>query len=242
MRKNDLRVSRNITELSKDIKAILGNNEGFTIWQNINGEKEVIPGVINSQFLSSSELTLEFEITDSQKIKPKTKIFMFCDACSMLLKGRIKVISKSKMKVIIDHKFYLKEKRTIPRTEFGKNNIHGSIERKIELKNTTKTEDVRLKNISCSGCGFYISANRAIFFQPGSEINIESIEGIYIPEVTKGLITHITPVDVMFDSNKLMLVGVKFLYSVTNIDIIMQDVMLKLSQDPASKLSGKLIG
>lgn len=242
MIKSDLRVSKNINELSKDIKSILGHNEGFTIWQNINGNKEIIPGVVNSQYLSSSELTLEFEIIDSEKINPRTKVFMFNEASSMLLKGRIKLISKSKLKVLIDHKFYLKEKRTLSRIEMEKKNIHGNITRKIELKNASKSEDVRLKNINSYGCGFFISANRAVFFQPGSEVTIQSIEGVDISASVNGIISHVTPVEVSFDGNKLMLVGVKFSSEIHEIDTIIQEVEINLLDRSSKKLKGKTIG
>ena len=241
MIKNDLRVSKSISELSKDIKAILGNNEGFTIWQNINGEKQVIPGVINSQFLSSSELTLEFEIADGDRIQPKTKVFMFCENCSMLLKGKIKLISKSKLKVLIDHKFYLKEKRTVPRMELSQKEIHAQIDRKIELKNKHKQEDVRVKNISSFGCGFYITSNRAIFFQPGSEIILKTLGEVQFQEEVTGVITHVTPVEVSFDSNKLMLVGIKFVNEYRNIDTLIQEIEISLLNGK-NKFAGKTIG
>lgn len=241
MIKNDLRVSRSISELSKDIKTILGQNEGFTIWQNINGEKQVIPGVINSQFLSSSELTLEFEIADADKIKPKTKVFMFCERASMLLKGKIKVISKSKLKVLVDHKFYLKEKRTTPRMELSDKEVNLLINRKIELKNTVKSEDVKLKNISSCGAGFFITSNRAVFFQPGSEVVLKSIGKVQFTENITGIITHVTPVDVTFDRNKLMLVGLKFIKEHEDIDKKVQEVELSLL-DKKNKFAGKTIG
>lgn len=246
MIKNDLRVSKSINELSKDIKAILGDNEGFTIWQNVNGEKQVIPGVINSQFLTNTELTIEFEIIDGEKIRPKTKVFMFCENCSMLLKGKVKQLSKSKLKVLIDHKFYLKEKRMAARMELSSSEVHAMIDRKIELKNTVKTEDVRLKNISGYGCGFYITSNRAVFFQPGSEIIIKSLGNVPLKQALTGEITHITPVDVNFDSNKLMLVGIHFQNECQNIEEIVQEVELSLLESKSTsakdKLAGKYIG
>ena len=52
MDKQDLRVSTNLKELSNIVKNIIYNKSGFTIWQNIDDEKVIIPGVIESQFIN----------------------------------------------------------------------------------------------------------------------------------------------------------------------------------------------
>lgn len=240
MVKNDLRISRSISELSKDIKSILSKNEDFTIWQNVDGEKKVTGGVINSQFLTSSDLTLEFEIKDAEIIKPKSKIFMLCEKSSVLLKGKIKIINKNKLKVLIDHKFYLKEKRLSLRLDMTQKNIEAVIDRKIELKDSFKTEDVRLKNISSHGAGFYITSSRAVFFQAGSEIKIRSLESVEFQGPIKGVITHVTPIESDFDKNQLMLVGIRFNEEYEDIDTIIQEVELKLLDK--NSLNNKYIG
>lgn len=237
MTKKNLRFSTNINELSKDIKAILGDNAGFTIWQNINGEKILIPGILNSQFLSNTELTVEFEVIDGKKMRTQTKVFMFCESSGILLKGRIRKIAKSKLRVVIDHKFYLREKRLIARVDLSDKGYHIVIDRKVELKNKVKTEDVKLKNVSNFGCGFYVTSNRAVFFQPGSEICVKSLANIPFKYKVNAVITHITPTDVDFDSNKLMLVGIRFDEEYSGINQLIQKVELAKIEKPDQSAS-----
>lgn len=225
MVKKDLRESTDIKELSKIVKDIIHKKTGFTIWQNNDGEKSVIPGLMVSQFLSSTNLTLEFKINGSTPVSTKLKVFMLSPDSSVLIKGRIKFISKSKMKVIVDKKFYCKEKRDNSRIDLLKKDIYASIHRKIDLKDTTKIENVKMKDLSDCGCGFYITSSRAVLFQPNSNITLDALENVEFNQPIKGRITHVTPVEADNSlNNKLLLVGVKFDDHYPNIDTIVQQV------------------
>jgi hypothetical protein len=229
MVKKDLRESTNIKELSKIVKGIIHKKTCFTIWQNNGGEKSVIPGLISSQFLSSTNLTLEFKINGSTPVSSNLKVFILSPESSVLIKGRVKFISKNRMRVLVDRKFYIKEKRDNSRIDLLKKDIYASIYRKIDLKDTTKVENVKMKDLSDGGCGFYITSNRAVLFQPNSNITLEALEDVEFNHPIKGRITHVTPVEADNSiNNTLLLVGVKFDDYYPNIDTIVQQVEVNL--------------
>ena len=111
MNKNNLRESTNLKELSGIVKQIMAKKHGFTLWQNQDKERVIIPGVINSHYMGRNELSLEFKITDSTIIDRKQKVYIFSPEANILIKGKIKIVARTKLKVIVDKKFYLKEKR-----------------------------------------------------------------------------------------------------------------------------------
>lgn len=230
MNKQDLRESSNLKELSSIIKGIIHKKSGFTIWQNNDeSDKTVIPGVISSQFLSSTELTLEFRITDSKKVNIKKRIFMLSPDSGILIKGKVKIVTQSKLKVTLERKFYLKEKRDISRINLTEKEMYASIQRKIELRDTTKKENVKMKDLSDGGFGFYITSNRAVLFQPNSDIILESLEDVDFGHPITGKITHVTPVEADNSlNNKLLLVGVRFVQQYRDIDTIVQQVEVNL--------------
>jgi hypothetical protein len=229
MEKKDLRESTNIKELSKIVKGIIFRKSGFTIWQNQDGEKSVIPGIINTQFLSSTELTLDFKISGTSKVNTKLKIYMLSPDSSLLIRGKIKIVTKNRLKIVVDHKFYLKEKRINPRIDLVKKDMYASIHRKIELKESTKNENVKMKDVSDGGFGFYITSNRAVLFQPNSNITLQSLEDVEFSHPITGRITHVTPVEADNSlNNRLLLVGVQFDDIYPNIDTIVQQVEVNL--------------
>lgn len=224
--KKDLRVSENIKELSKIVKTIIHKKTGFTVWQNIDDEKQVIPAVIIEQFLGHVDLTLEFRTNDSTKINKSSKLFMLNPESSVLIKGKVKIVSKTKIKVIVDKKFYLSEKRKNGRIDLSEKEMYAQIQRKIDLKDSHKDEQVRVKDISDGGLGFYITPSRAVLFQPDSKIVLDSLEGVDFEIPVKGTIKHATPVasnDASL-SNKFLLVGVQFDDPFDSIDRIVQKV------------------
>jgi hypothetical protein len=225
MEKKDLRVSSNLKELSKIIQGIIYKGHGFTIWQNVDDNKVVIPGLISTQFHSKTELTLEFKIKDSGRVVPRQKIFMFSPELQILIKGQIKIVTKSRLKVVVDKKFYLKEKRVLSRIDVKEKNMYASIDRKIEQQDSFKAEQVKIKDVSDGGCGFYITSSRAVLFQPDSVLVFNSIEDVDFAWPITGVIRHVTPVEADHSlSNKLLLVGVQFDQSYPNIDTVIQQV------------------
>jgi uncharacterized protein (DUF927 family) len=232
MDKQDLRVSTNLKELSNIVKNIIYNKSGFTIWQNIDDEKVIIPGVIESQFISATSLTLGFKISDSRKINTKSKLFMLNLESGVLIKGKVKIIGHTKIKVLVDKKFYLKEKRENFRILLEEKNINAHIQRKMELKDILKSEQVKVKDISDSGCGFFISPNRAVLFQPDSSIILNSLEGVDFEFPIKGTVRHVTPVatDNSALNHQYLLVGVEFEKSYQDIDTIVQKVEVELAE------------
>ena len=95
--KKDLRVSENLKELSNIVKTIIHKKTGFTVWQNKNDKKHVIPAVIVEQFFGVNELALEFRTSDSSKIGSRSKLFMLNPESSVLIKGKVKILSKTRI-------------------------------------------------------------------------------------------------------------------------------------------------
>jgi hypothetical protein len=224
--KKDLRVSENLKELSNIVKTIIHKKTGFTVWQNKDDKKHVIPAVIVEQFFGINELALEFRTSDSSKIGSRSKLFMLNPESSVLIKGKVKILSKTRIKVIVDKKFYLSEKRINGRIDLSEKQMYAQIQRKIDLKDSHKEEQVRVKDISDGGFGFYITPSRAVLFQPDSKIVFDSIEGIEFETPLSGIIKHVTPVashDASL-SNTLLLVGVQFEQSFDCIDTVVQKI------------------
>lgn len=228
MEKKDLRVSTNIKELSSFVQSVVHKETKFTVWQNINNEKVLIPAIIQSQFLGQKKITIVFKITNAQGVNTNAKIFMASSELKLLFKGKVESLTKSSIKVSVNKKFYIHENRKHPRINLDRRNAHADIFRKIAQKDTLKAEQVRIKDISGSGCGFYITPSRAVMFQPDSKLIFNSIESVDFSQPITGTIRHVTPVEAESSlSNKLLLVGVEFEVSYKDIDTILQEVEVK---------------
>lgn len=228
MKTSDLRVSNDTNELSRHLKRSILQSSRFLVWQNLNHEKHFTYGKILSQVNSKDTLTVEFNLEKFEGFHPKMTVFLFCPETKILLKGKISVLKKEKLRVRIISKFYLKEQRLIKRINLLKKDLYASIKRIIEQKGTYKIERVQLKDISDSGFGFFITPNRAIFFQPDSKIVFNSIEHTGVDKPIEGVIKHVTPVTANYElNNKLLLVGVEFEYSYPNIDQLVQQAQLE---------------
>ena len=103
------------------------------------------------------------------------------------------------------------------------------LDRKIELKDSFKKETVQVKDLSDKGCGFYITSNRAILFQPNSTIILNSLQEVSFERPIKAIIRHVTPISTSLNdlNNKLMLVGAEFEEIYPQIDTIIQKVEVK---------------
>lgn len=229
MEKSDLRESKNSKELVKYISQAIANKNDFLLWQNIEGQKVVSKGQIIKHSLEHNQIKIEVLVEHTQNVQTSLKLFIFNAESKILIKTKIKKISSHKIRLIVVDKFYLAEQRLIKRYNLQQKMYFADIERTIEQQQKQKRERVQLKDISDIGFGFYITSNRAIFFQPNSAISFNSIGGIPLPSPIKGIIKHITPVEAKHDlNNKLLLVGVKFNEPFCQIDTILQNVELNL--------------
>ncbi|MBT4791613.1 MAG: PilZ domain-containing protein, partial [Halobacteriovoraceae bacterium] len=212
MEKDNLRISTNLNELSKISQGIIAKKYRLTIWQSVKGEKNLIKGNINSQILSHSKLVYGFKINNSSVVSSKHKIYMFCEEMNVLIKGEVKIISRGRLKVNVDKKFYMKENRKYPRLNLESKDLYATIFRRMDLKESQKEEQVKMKDLSDSGCGFYITPSRAVFFQPDSKLELTAIDSYNFHErKLSGKIMHITPVRAENSlNNKMLLVGVEF--------------------------------
>jgi hypothetical protein len=230
MNKN-FRLTNKLDELADIVLAIKNQNIEFTIWQNLDGVKKIVPGVLRNHIHKNDKLFIDFEITDSSSITTDEKLFMFCPKFNILIKGKIKHLSKTQLQIKIDKKFYLNEQRELFRMDVEEKSIDLFIKRRIAQQNKDKNETVKLKDLSNSGCGFLVTSGRAVQFQRGNSISIEKVGKINLDEPIKGEIAHITPVEGDTGlNNKLFLVGIKFEEIFPNIDHLLQMVEFGMSK------------
>jgi hypothetical protein len=227
---SNFRLTNNLDELADIVMAIKSQDINFTIWQNIEGTKSIVPGVLRGHIHKNDKLFIDFEISDSSKITGEEKLFMFCPKFNILIKGKVKHFSKTQLQIKIDKKFYLNEQRDMFRMDVEEKSIDLCLKRKIELQDKEKTETVKLKDLSNGGCGFLVTAGRAVQFQRGNSISIEKVGKINLEAPIKGKIAHITPFEAENGStNKLFLVGIQFDEIFPNIDHLLQMVEFGMS-------------
>lgn len=231
MKKEDLRVSTNLTELTSIVGHIMAKKTGFTLWQNKKNNKKVIPGAIQGHDYINGKLTITFATESTRLIDSSQRIFIFSKELQLLFKGRVRIANTRLLKILVDKKFYQKEKREIFRFDLFKKNLKLEIDRKLELKNKFKNESVLAKDLSDNGCGFFVTPNRAILFQVNSTIVLNALDGFKFDRPIKAIVRHISPVEVEHEmvTKKLMLIGVEFEEAYPNIDAIIQKVEFKTS-------------
>ncbi len=228
MNKKILRTSTNLSELYSSLQGVIYKKPNFTLWQNQSNVKVLVQAELINQFLSQTQLTLEFKFTTSQgQLMSKEELFLMCSELDLLLKGEIRYINNHTLKITLKKKHYAKEKRISPRIDIETKNLHARLYRQLSQKESTKREQVKVKDISDHGCGFYITSSRAVLFQPDSILLFDSLEGVCFDRQIMGRIMHVTPVEGDNSlSNKMLLVGVKFDEVYTGIDTIVQSVEL----------------
>lgn len=232
MDKKKLRVSTNFNELSRIMASIIHKKFEFMIWQNQDEDRLVIPGTIYSHSLVNNQLTLDFKVDDPSVINTKSKIFLLNPDLKILLRAKVKLLKSKTLRVTVDQKFYLEEKRIKQRIDLSQKEVKARLCRKIDLKDEKKLEQIHIKNISDGGFGFVISTNRAVLFQRGSTVILESIETVDFETPVQGKIVHVTPItnsnplNNKFDaiSNTHVVVGVAFDNPYAEIDTIIQQV------------------
>ena len=230
--KDDLRVSTNVNELTSIVKQIMHKKSGFTLWQNKeNDERIVFRANVRGCLLTATKLTIDFIVEDSRVINSSQKMFLLSPELSLLMKAKIRIMGKNTIKLLIDSKYYLKEKRKLFRYDLSARKMYIDLDRKIDLKNSLKKETVQVKDLSDKGCGFFITSNRAILFQPDSTIILNSLETVAFERPIKAIIRHVTPVHTTLNdlNNKLLLVGAEFEEVYPQIDTIIQKVEVKNS-------------
>lgn len=224
MNKN-FRLTNDIDELAQIISNIKNNGVEFKVWQNIDGEKFIIPGVLKSYIHKKDKLFIDFDITASDNIIEEEKLFLFCSKFNILVKGKIKHFSKTSLQIKVDKKFYLNEQRDLFRMDVEKKGIDLSIIKKLEHQNKAKALTVKLKDLCNGGCGFLVPSSRAGQFQCGTKISIEKVGSINLEDIINGQVAHITPIKANHGVNEnLYLIGVRFDEIVPNIDHLLQMV------------------
>ncbi len=235
MKKNDLRVSTNIDELTQIIENIVFKKLSFMIWQNRNEARSIIHGRLYGHLITETSLTLDFKISENSNVNTKKRIFLVNEELKILMKAKVKMLGQSRLKLSIDKRFFLEEKRFKQRIDLETREFEADIHRKIELKDRHKLETVQLKNISDTGCGFYINSSRAVLFQPDSFIALGSIGGVEFPAPLKGRIKHVTPVNtgekISGLNTRMFLVGVEFEDQYKDIDEKVQEAQIRKTME-----------
>lgn len=217
-------------ELTKVIKDFQKQDIQFNMWQDIVGEKVVVPSLVKGHIQKKGNLFIDFEVLEVEKIIESESLFLFCERLKILIKGRIISISKPGLQIIIEPKFYMHEKRKSYRMNVSDKNIEVKFKRILAQQDREKEEKAQLNDLSNGGCGFFVTANRIVKFQKDNSIVIQYFGKIKVESPISGKVAHITPIQLDHGMNKtVFLVGVKFDRAVSNIDHYLQ--MLELGMN-----------
>jgi hypothetical protein len=184
----------------------------FLIWQNAGPKKITFNSAVLSFKSSGDQVLIDLNLDESKKITKQKNIYLFSEEENILLKGSISSLWNSNIQILISKSFYLNEYRIKPRIDILSKNLMCQISRRIELKNIEKSESLKLRDISESGCSFVINSSRVSKYQKGSDITIQGFGPLQLGMPLVATINHVSPVKLEGSMyNTSFLVGVSFL-------------------------------
>lgn len=212
-------------ELNNCLKIIEKEFYELTCWQTKDDDKNVFKAFLKDHQIAKNDFYLELEIQGKSNILDGQLLFIHCEENKTLIKAKIKFKKKNILKLKIDRKFYLEEKRANPRYDILQKNISMHIFRKNPITAKINDDNVVIKDITNQGCGFVISASRATIYKQNMEVTIDQIGSEVLEHEITGRVTHVTPISSIGGVNEnSILVGIFFDLSLRNIDHILQKI------------------
>lgn len=199
------RLAGSIDQFLNDLKSLKKTGSSVTLWQTINKRKEIVKAKYASHKQEKERTIVSFDLNKVFGFSQTQPIFIFEEKKGLLFKGEYEYCVNKKLKVIIDDKVFLKEKRRGERFSFH----YSEVKLDLLFPSGSPNKDIKLKDVSSYGYSFLIAAMIAKSFKLGDEIGITSINGLKLPKAIPGKIIHLTGAKKTKEKNQYK-VGVAF--------------------------------
>lgn len=183
------RLAGELKEFYGELDQISKDNSVLTVWQVIQGKRNILNGVITSYLANSKQTVINMQLEPDSEVNKGFPIFLYEEQHGILFKGEYDQFAKGTLRLYADNRVFLKEKRLIRRLNFFYTKVTCSVllGGKIEFK------DLRLKDINEGGFGIVTNEKVAKGFIQGLEISLVKISSIELPVEIKGTVAHNTP-------------------------------------------------
>ena len=178
-----------VLETFKAIDYCIKNHMSFNLWQNINGNREIISCTILDG-TKEPPFILEVKVRSKKDIQLKKELFLYQDDMLFLFKGRVFDASQRNLSLIIENKYYLKEKRESRRFKFKNISFYVQFDYMEQATKLKKTFRSKILDISDSGLSFSVPAASGAIFYEGMIISLKSLERISFNQPIIGKIVY----------------------------------------------------
>jgi hypothetical protein len=166
------------------------------IWQNAGTNRIITKGRIESIDFASDSIFLSPFTNEDDKFFELLKInsifYLKGNTKSIVFKQdrAIKKTKKGVLQIIIPNIVKMFENRTESRMQLIDSKITADIYHGGQFEKSTKSKNVKLRDISLSGMGFFLESNMARFFIVKDKIKIDRIGNFTFPRPIYGEIAY----------------------------------------------------
>ena len=174
------------------------------IWQ---GRGNTTAGArIDDCKLKDNKLFLKLTFDESITITSNDKVYLICPLNHTLVKLNFQKIDNNSTITFIED-----GQKLISRRHRNRINVEDrKLDINIDCDQLSSNQSAKLKDISESGCGFYITQEKRISFSKGAQILLNKIYDIQLHEPICGEIVHISLIETLEHSKPIYLIGVRF--------------------------------
>ncbi|MAZ49669.1 MAG: hypothetical protein CME65_14000 [Halobacteriovoraceae bacterium] len=181
----NFRPAGTLSQFLTDLKSSKVNEGSLMVWQTVKGKKKVLKGSYSSHKKEKDKTVVNIHLEKNHSFDKDSPIYLYEEVNGILFKGEYSYYVNQNLKLIIDEKVFLKEKRKSPRFGFHYSDV------KIELEYQKKTYEFKLKDVSDLGYSIELKHKIAEHFKVTQPINLLSVHGVNLPKAIGGSIVYI---------------------------------------------------
>lgn len=200
------RLAGSMKQFLKNLKTLKESDHEFTIWQSFNGKKRIFKGKFHSIEKERDQYHINISTDITNTFEPESFVYLYEENTGALCKGLYCYNVAGTLKITLEDRFYLKEKRSTDRFSFHYTKIHIS----ISDKNGKSFDRIKLKDISETGFCMNIKNSTLRELNHAQGFYLNKIEDIELPEPLLSRIVHITTPKKNMPITKYIQVGVVF--------------------------------
>lgn len=203
---DEFRLAGNIEEFLNQLESLKGHSKNLLIWQSSKQKKSKLKASFKSVETQTDRMIVSIVLEDIISFIQKDPIFIYDEKLGLLFKGQYEFCVNKNLKLAVDDKVYLKEKRKHTRHAFHYTKVEGHLNYQgINIGN------LLIKDINELGAGVIASKTITDKLKVGLEVALTHIHVVELPRPITAKIVHITPYKKVRGLGKdAFLLGIKF--------------------------------
>lgn len=179
---DSFRPAGTLSQFISDLKASKG--EKLMVWQTVNGKKVVLKGSFSNHKKEKNRTIVNIALDKSHSFDQDSPIYLYEELNGILFKGEYSYYVNKNLKLIIDEKVFLREKRKSSRFNFHYSEVL------VDLEHEKAKFEFKLKDVSDLGYSIEVKNKIATHFKEGETIKLLSVHGVKLPKAIPGKIIH----------------------------------------------------